>query len=128
MTTPSSKPQILARFKMDDDGKPRFIQDAGKRHYRLVFEIEDAPPDVYAATFELDPTYYDSRRIVRPDKDGKLRLETTSYGDYPLRVTLRTKKGETQVIETVTNALEAARSSMSENSAIDDAISDLAEH
>jgi hypothetical protein len=88
------RPQLVARFLEDQSGKPAYIESDGKRHYRIVLEIQNAPRDAYAATFELDPSYYDPARTLGRDSDGMFRLETTSYGDYDVHVKLRTKEGE----------------------------------
>src|SRR5437870_5694499 len=124
----SRSPQIVARFETDAQGNPKFFQDAKKKHYKLVFEIQNAPPNVYAATFELHPTYYDPIRTLTPDDDGKLRLKATSYGDYDLKVRLRTKEGEIQIIDSVAHALKRMRHEMSQNPSIDQAIADIAKH
>ena len=118
-------PEVVARFETDEAGNPRFIESDEKKHYRLMFEVENVPPDVYAATFELHPTYYDPVRTVRPDAEGRVRLETTSFGDYDLKVRLRTKEGEIQVVDSLVRALKRARSGMPPNAAIDQAISEI---
>jgi hypothetical protein len=120
-------PRLIARFETDAEGKPRFTQDSDKRHYRLVFEIENAPPDAYAATFELHPTYYDPVRTVTADQDGKIRLETSSYGDYLLKVLLRTKKGEIPIADTVSHALQKSHATAN-NPALDQALADIEGH
>lgn len=121
------QPEIVARFETDPQGDPQFIEGEEKKHYKVVFEVQNAPPDVYAAQFELDPTtYYDSLRTVQPDDEGKLVLKTTSYGDYPVKVTLHTKEGRfLEVQEKLSQALNRARAEMPENPTIDKAISDI---
>ncbi len=118
----------MIRFETDDLGNPRFVKDDGTRHYRLLFELENLPPDVYAATFELHPSYYDPVRTVRPDREGRVRMKTTSYGDYDLKVRLRTKDGEIRMIDGLVKALKRARPTMPPNPAIDQAIADLDAH
>ena len=115
------RPQLLARFKATPEGKPEFIKDDDLRHYKIVFEVENAPPDTYAATLVLDPTYYDNRRTLRPDSDGRFRLETTTFGDYNVTVRLRTKEGDIQLIENLEQALERARERSSTGARMDDA-------
>jgi hypothetical protein len=122
-----TSPQLIAQFETDNDGKPRFFERGGHKHYKLVFEVENMPKDVYAGTFELDPTYYDPVRTLRPDK-GKLKLETTSYGDYDLKISLRTRDGEIVFVDNLVRALERARAKMPDNPAIDQAIAEIREY
>ncbi|HVR46053.1 MAG TPA: pYEATS domain-containing protein [Candidatus Binatia bacterium] len=119
------EPELLARFKTDPQGHPEIIERDQKSHYQVIFEIKNPPPDVYAAQFELDPTYYDPVRTVQPDDNGNVVLKTTSYGDYPVTVTLHTKDGEYEVRDTLSRALNRARDAMPGNSKIDEAISEI---
>jgi hypothetical protein len=121
----SQEPELVARFETDPQGNPQFrVGDEGK-HYKVVFEIKNAPPDVFSALFELDPTYYDPLRAIQPDDDGKLVLKTTSYGDYPVKVTLRARNGEYEVREKLSQALKRARDEMPANATVDSAIADI---
>ncbi|MFN3658314.1 MAG: pYEATS domain-containing protein [Pseudolabrys sp.] len=120
----SSAPQLTAHFETDDSGKPVFVNRGGRKHYNLVFEVENMPENVYAGTFELHESYYDPVRTLRPDR-GKLELKTTSYGDYDLKVRLRTPDGEILVADNVVNALKRARETMPDNHDIDDAIAEI---
>ena len=99
-------PELVACFATDERGKPDAVPSkTGLKHYRIVLEVKNAPPDVLAATFELDPSYYLPVRTVEPDAAGNLRLETTAYGDYPLKVDLRTKSGAIPLKTTLRKAL-----------------------
>lgn len=100
-----SQPEIVARFETDAEGLPEFNQGSDKKHYKLVLEVKNAPPDVYVAQFELDPTYYDPLRTVRPDDEGRFVLRTTSYGDYPVTVTLMSSQGTYEMRERLSQAL-----------------------
>jgi len=128
--TDDKEPKITVRLATDDDGSPEV--EAATRdnltHYKVVFEIENVPEDTYAATFELDPSYYDPVRTLRADEDGKFRLETSTYGDYPLIVRLHRKTGDLVLREGVARALRRARSSMPGNSKVDSALSYIADH
>jgi hypothetical protein len=127
-TTATPTPRLTVRFETDPSGNPTFVQDSDKKHYYLAFEVDDLPADVYAATFELDPTYWDPVQTIFP-QNRRATLRTTSYGDYGLRVTLRSKGGpDLPIIDTVVRALSRARSSMPPNPTIDSAIADLAAH
>jgi|SRR5215471_12413813 len=118
-------PEIKARFELDAAGNPQFIEQDQKKHYKLMLEVENLPEDVYAATFELDPTYYDPVQTLRPDDQGRVRLETTSYGDYRLKVRLRTREGEIQVVDNLARALKRSQPEMPANPAIDRAIAEI---
>jgi len=122
-------PVLAIRFVIDEAGNPEFVKtpEMEHKHYKLNFEVENAPADAYAATFILHESYYDPVRTVRPDRDGHLRLSTTSYGDYDVKVHLRTPQGELQLVDTVTGALKRARSSMPPGPAVDEAIAYLEE-
>jgi hypothetical protein len=122
---PSTMPTLAVRFQTDGEGNPQFVEGAGKKHYRLLFEVENVPSDVYASTFELHETYYDPVRTIRPDDRGRIRMNTTSYGDYDVKVRLRTKVGEIQIADSLAEALKRARPLMPPNPAIDNAISDI---
>ena len=123
-------PEIRARFALDAAGNPQFefVEEDQKKHYKLMLEVENLPADVYAATFELDPTYYDPVQTVRPDDQGRVRLETTSYGDYRLKVRLRTKEGEIQVVDSLVGALRRSQPDMPANPAIVQAIAEIQTH
>ncbi len=123
---PVEPPRLIARFETDERGAPSFLPGKNLRHYKIVLEVENPPPDAYAATFELDPTYYDPVRTISPDHDGKFRLEMASYGDYPVTVKMRTKQGEVPLINTLSQALENAQQSGAP--AITEAISYIANH
>lgn len=123
-------PTLSVRLETDDAGSPEYVEGDAKRHYKVVFEIENAPPDAYAATFELDPSYYDSVRTLPPGNDGKFRLATTTYGDYPIIVRLHRSKGEDRVLkESVFRGLKRARGRlMAASPGIDAALSYIQEH
>lgn len=124
----SAKPRLTAQFKTDDQGDPAFVESNGRKHYQIVFEVENAPNDAYAATFELDPTYYDSVRTLPPGADGNFRLEAASYGDYELRVKLRTKTGEVPVMDTLAHALRMSQKNAVQNEAVREAIAYIAKN
>jgi hypothetical protein len=95
-----------------------------------VLEVENPPQDAYAATFELDPADYDPRRTLVPDPDGRFRFATHSYGNYDVKVWLRTKEGEIRIDEDLKGALErslADRQSIDE-SAVSEALAYIATH
>jgi hypothetical protein len=122
----TNSPRLKADFIFDSRGDPTFVADEEKKHYYIKFEVENVPPDVYAATFELHPTYYDPVRTIFPDSNGHIELATTSYGDYDLKVRLRTKEGrEVPVTDSLANMLQRNRAAMPSNPTIDSAIADI---
>ena len=128
--TKQAPPQLVAEFETDAHGDPRFVEQGGLKHYKIVFEIQNIPANAYAATFELDPSYYDPVRTLRPDPDGKIRLETTAFGDYDVKVRVRTKEGEVPVFGTLKTALQnsAQRGLAAANPAVDAALEYIASH
>jgi hypothetical protein len=128
VSTTTAPPQLVARFEIDPSGTPVFTERSGQRHYKIIFEVQNPPTGAYAATFELDPSYYDPRRTLAADSAGRFRLETTAYGDYEVKVRLRTKEGDIPLLETVQRALDKSREHMGANPAIDEAIQYIASH
>ena len=122
-------PKVTVRLATDDAGKPEIAATDDFTHYNVVFEVENAPADTYAATIELDrSTYYDPVRTLTPDENGKFRLETTTYGDYPLIVRLHRKNGDLVISEGLARALRRSRASMPDSPEIDTAVSYIASH
>ena len=129
-----AEPKLAVRLQTDKDGRPIVVQRGGTRHYSVVLEIQNAPADTYAATFELDPTDYDPVRTLTPDAHGNIRLNTTTSGDYPVLVRISRSGGANTVLkESVARALrrgyETEPSTTGEDrSAISQALSDIAAH
>jgi hypothetical protein len=122
------EPKITVRLETDALGHPTVIEGE-RRHYKVVLEVENAPADTYGATFELDPSYYDPVRTLSPDKDGKFRLETMAFGDYPIIVRLHREKGDDMLLrEGVARALKRERRTLPDTPEVDDALSYIAEH
>jgi hypothetical protein len=105
----TSEPKIIVHLATESEGDPTMAKGT-HRSARTVLEVENAPADTYAATFELDPSYYDPVSIVRPDPDGKFRLETTGYTNHPVIVRLhRTPGKEITLREWVGGGLKRAQ-------------------
>lgn len=122
-------PRLVASFETDNYGNPAFVRRGDKNHYRVSFEVEDAPPSAYAATFELAPDYYDPVRTLRPDADGKFRLKTTTYGDFDVKVVLRTSDGKEQTLmANLKSALEKSLKSAAGQPKFIEALNDIAAH
>jgi hypothetical protein len=94
-----TEPKLTVQLKLDRAGHPMFVDRPDQRQYDLILEVENAPPDTYAATFEVDPsTTYDAVHTLRPNPNGGFRLDTTTYGDSPVVVRLRRSNGEDLVL------------------------------
>lgn len=98
-------PRLIANFRTDARGVPKFKDRGRRRHYKIVIEVENPPKDTYAATFSLDPSYYDSLREITPDEAGAIRLAISSYGDYAVAVKLRTSKGVIELNQSLARSL-----------------------
>lgn len=96
-----TEPRLSIHLEADANGTPKFVAGQNHKHYNVVFEIEDAPADAYAAIYELDPSYYDPIQIVERDDNGRFQLKTTTFGDFPLVVRLRRETGEEIVLKAV---------------------------
>src|SRR5690348_4470080 len=59
-----SKPEILARFELEDDGKPSYVKGDSLKHYAIELFLKDIPEDVSSVTYKLDPTYHEPVRKV----------------------------------------------------------------
>jgi hypothetical protein len=125
---PEIKPQIIAHFEMDEQGNPLFVKDGNVKHYNLMIEVENSPPEAYAATFELYEDFYDPVQTLRPDRNGRFSLKTTSYGDYDVKVRLRTKEGDIPIADTLARALRRSYAESSTSPALKQAIVDLGEN
>ena len=124
----NDSPRLIARFETDERGAPAYRVGKDRRHYKIVLEVENPPADAYAATFELDPSYYNPVRTLPPGSDGKFRLETSSYGDYQVMVKLRTKQGDVPVANTLSSALQSSQQRVVANPEISEAIAYIATH
>jgi hypothetical protein len=87
-----NRPEIIAKFVLDEHGVPQYT--AGKsgstlKHYLIKLSTEGVPDDAGAVTYELDPTYYDSlREVTRASVGDSFQEEITSYGDYPIHLSI----------------------------------------
>ncbi len=124
-----SEPELVASLATDEAGHPTVVDRKARKHFQIVFEVKNAPKDTYAAIFELDRSYYDSRRTLPPDPDGNFRLVTSAYGDFPLVVRLHTKHGEEIVLrENVAEALRRSRPSGPSDPSYAEALDYIATH
>jgi hypothetical protein len=120
--------RLVARFETDTEQHPKFTERKGKKHYGITLEVENPPPDAYAATFELDPSYRDPWRTLAPDPEGKFKLTTTSYGNFEVLVRVRTKRGEMLVANNLYRALRDTVGATASNPKVDEALKYIASH
>ncbi len=118
----TTKPELVARFELDDEGKPQAIERDGMKHYHIVLRIAGAPDDAYAVNYKLHESYYDPERESR-SPDG-FAEHITSFGDYPVNVELRTRKNVAMMAEELSRALLRGHHEQ-QSPAIMDAISDI---
>jgi hypothetical protein len=125
-----AEPELLIRLTTDAEGRPLVVSgNTPFTHYGVEFEVENPPEDTYAATFELDSTNVNPVRTLPPDSNGKFRLVTSTSGDYPVVVRLRTKHGrEVTLKESVAKALRKGAVGFTVTPAYLDALNDIADH
>jgi len=82
---------LKARFILDNNKRPKCISRNNLLHYAIELFIEDAPEDAIGTTYELDATYYDPLLESRDGANG-FAAHITSYGDYIVGATIRSKK------------------------------------
>ncbi len=117
-----TKPELIAHFELDAEGKPQAIERDGMKHYQIVLKMAGAPADAYAVNYKLHETYYDPERESR-DPDG-FTERITSYGDYPVQVQLRTRKNVATLAVPLSRALQRGHQGES-SAAIMEAIADI---
>ena len=97
-------PKLVAKFILDQEGKPKIIERNGKRHYYLHLGVEAPPPGTYAVTYKLDESYYNPIRESR-DIDKNFSEELTSFGDYQIQADIRTKERVEPILANLSQAL-----------------------
>jgi hypothetical protein len=104
-TTAMNKPEILAKFELEDDGKPSFVAGDLLKHYSIQVFLKDAPSDISSVTYKLDPTYHQPIRKV-PNVVPAFEESLTSYGDYEVQAALDARHGATMLKTSLSEALE----------------------
>jgi len=100
----TERPTIRATFELDDAGLPTAVEAGDLRHYHIRLRVDGAPPDTYAVTYVLDPSYQSPVREVR-DSEGAFEEHLTSYGDYTVQAKIRARDGITTVAMPLSKAL-----------------------
>jgi hypothetical protein len=120
---------LYARFKLDEEGRPRSITT--KKFHHVHYEITlhfVAPSEVDSVTYRLDPTYYDPlREVSRGSENNDFEEAITSYGDFVIEVgTSGSSKGHPiRVRQKLTDALRRGHRDDISNQAVRDAIKAL---
>lgn len=126
----SDQPTICAEFQLDETGNPEFLTKRYKHYYIKLF-IKNSPKNAYLVTYELHESYPDPVREVfgRQDTSGtdNFELRTTSYGDYLIKASVRTKDYVSLLSKMVSEALQESYGDI-KNQAIRDALEDIAKH
>jgi hypothetical protein len=116
-------PSIRATFDLDESGMPTAVEAGNRKHYRIKLHVDGAPPDTYAVTYVLDPTYLSPVREVRNTGDF-FEEELFSYGDYTVQAKIRSRDGVMTVAVPLARAL--AESYEQPSRAITSAIHEIA--
>ncbi len=116
----------MATFILDDSEKPVAHFDGQLHHYEIKVYVQDAPKDTIGVSYQLDSTYYDSLRDVLDPRDG-FSETLTSYGDYPILATLKTRPLPIRVMSALSDALERNYKGTG-NPAIQAALNDIRLH
>jgi hypothetical protein len=119
-------PIIRATFELDADGRPTSVESGNLRHYHIKLHVDGAPPDTYAVTYVLDPSYPSPVREVL-DSKAAFAEHLTSYGDYTVQAKIRARDGITTVAVPLARAL-AESYSEAPSPAIASALQDIAAH
>jgi hypothetical protein len=119
--------QLVARFALDKDQKPKFERDDDDRkHFEIRLSIRNAPTDAHAVTYQLHETYYDPVREAR--QATKFPEWITSYGDFKVKARVRRQQGTDVVSVMLSDALEAYYRGEPANAAVARAIDAIREN
>jgi hypothetical protein len=119
-------PRILARF-VEENGAPKYDETADRRHYHIEIFGEALPPDTYAVTYMLDPTYFDPVRESENREQG-FKEEVTSYGDYPFTAKIWRKPVPEFLKASLQDALRAYYRERPATPAVNEALAWIAAH
>jgi hypothetical protein len=116
-------PIIKATFELDEKGRPAAVSSGDLQHYRIKLKVDGAPPDTYAVTYVLDPSYHSPVREVR-NSEASFEERLTSYGDYTIQAKIRSRDGITTIAVPLSRALLESYSGES-NTAIAEALQNI---
>jgi hypothetical protein len=125
-----NEPKLSVQLQTDDAGHRTFVDSPDHRRYGVILKVKNAPPNTYAATFNLDSsTHYDPVHTLRPEPDGCFSLDTTTTDDFPVVVRLHRSKGEDLVLnDSITRSLRRSHAPGDDAAPIAQARSYVAEH
>lgn len=98
---------LKAEFELDDKGVPISFVRGGVRHYEIRLSVPNAPSNAYAVTYELHDSYYDPIRESLDTAHG-FGCEITSFGDFAVRVSVRSPAGRRVLRVDLSRALAAS--------------------
>jgi hypothetical protein len=108
----NTNPEVVAFFKLDEEGKPVFETDRkGTRHYEITLGVRGAPEGTAGMTYELDDSYYEPSRDVWSAKAKEagpgagFAEPITSYGEFTVRAKAITASGPMKFKSSLTEAL-----------------------
>lgn len=96
--------KLMARFILDNQGRPMLIERDNHKHYWINLYVEGAPDNTYAVNYQLHESYPDPLRESRQQNDGFVE-KLTSYGDYTVQARLRTKNRVEVIASELSEAL-----------------------
>jgi hypothetical protein len=126
MSTVLALPEIEARFQLDSSGRPKFVESGGYKHYAIELRVQGVKPGTIGVVYRLDPTYYDAVRESTDARNGFL-LHLTSYGDYTIFATLKSKPYPEHISRKLSEALVATSASLPADN-VQDALNYIAGH
>ena len=120
----AGKPKLVARFVLDEQGRPKVIEGGAHKHYWIDLYVEDAPEGTYAVNYQLHDSYYDPVRESRNPGDG-FAERLTSYGDYTVQASLRTKSRVEPVSAELSEALARGHEKDESSAMVAEALDDI---
>ena len=105
LTEKYGETRFLAEFVLDENGTPRCYTSKNRRDYKVRMFIKDAPPDAQKVVYTLHETYINPIRFVQKGV-REFELNTTTYGDYEVKILIPRAEGEMAMKLWLSTALE----------------------
>jgi hypothetical protein len=86
----TERPQVVASFVFNDTDELEVEKSVSPLAYWISICVRNTPDDTYSVTYHLHPTYHDPVIEVRTPENN-FRIDVTSYGDYAIGATVRTR-------------------------------------
>lgn len=122
----SNMANLVARFRLNKDGRPKFVREGDLKHFEIELAIDQPPTDTFAVTYRLHSSYYDPVRESLATKEN-FKEELTSYGDYRVRADVRRSSRTVQLSEKLSEALRKGHADESSPEILA-AIQEISEH